>query len=272
MNKFCLSVLTFAFAFSLSAQSVFKNSELTVSPIDKGVWVVETVDGTTMYIVEGIRRALLIDTGTKCDSLDRIIRKITDKPFDVAVTHNHIDHAGNIKYFSEVYMHPLDSAIRMGIEFHGKYHWLKDGDVFDLGDRKIEVSLMPGHTPGSLIFIDKDINAVYSGDAFGSGQVWLQLYPHVPMKTYYKSCARMEKIMKKQKITKIYCGHYPFLKKTLTLQYIIDMKNLAKKLSKGNTSGSQPYKMPFPTDIACPKPASATNGQAMIVYDSENIN
>jgi hypothetical protein len=30
--------------------------------------------------------------------------------------------------------------------------------------------------------------------------------------------------------------------------------------------------MPFPTDIAVPKPAFATLGEAMIVYDSENIN
>jgi glyoxylase-like metal-dependent hydrolase (beta-lactamase superfamily II) len=265
-------ILSLFCIFSLQAQEIFKNSELTISPLDKGVWVVETADMTTMYIVVGTKRALLIDTGTKCGDLNEIVRKVTDLPFDVAVTHKHIDHAGNIKYFNDVYISHLDSAIRMGIEFSGKYHWLKEGDSFDLGDRKIDVYLMPGHTPGSLVFVDKTINAVYSGDAFGSGQVWLQLYPHVPMKTYYKSCVRMEKIMHKQGITKVYCGHYPHLKRALTLQYIIDMKNLAKRLSEGDTSGSQPYQMPFKNDIAVPKPAFATLGEAMIVYDSENIN
>jgi glyoxylase-like metal-dependent hydrolase (beta-lactamase superfamily II) len=169
-------------------------------------------------------------------------------------------------------MHPADSTVRMGIEFNGAYRWLADGDVFDLGDRKIEVLLMPGHTPGSIVLIDRSINACYSGDAFGSGQVWLHLHPHVPMKTYYESCARMEKIMQEQNITKIYCGHYPYLKRALGLNYIAEMRDLAKRLSEGNTEGSRPYQMPFKTDIACDKPAMATNGMAMIVYDSENIN
>jgi glyoxylase-like metal-dependent hydrolase (beta-lactamase superfamily II) len=271
-KKISFIILSLFCILSLSAQTVFKNSELAISPLDKGVWVVETADMTTMYIVEGAKRALLIDAGTKCDSLDKIVRKITDKPFDVFITHKHIDHAGNIHYFDKVFMHPLDSAIRMEIPFSGKYVWLKEGDVFDLGDRKIEVYLMPGHTPGSLVFVDKTINAVYSGDAFGSGQVWLQLYPHVPMKDYYQSCVRMEKIMREQGITKIYCGHYPHLKRALDLQYIVDMKNLAKRLFEGDTSGSTPYKMPFKNSIVCPNPASVTNGQAMIVYDSENIN
>jgi glyoxylase-like metal-dependent hydrolase (beta-lactamase superfamily II) len=254
------------------AQEVFKNSELTISSLDKGVWVVETADMTTMYIVEGTERAMLIDTGTKCDSLDRIVRRITSKPLDVVITHNHIDHAGNIRYFDEVYMHPLDSTIRMGIEFHGKYRWMKEGDVFDLGNRKMEVFLMPGHTPGSIILIDRSINTCFSGDAFGSGQVWLQLRPHVPMTTYYESCLRMEKIMQEQDITKIYCGHYPHLKRALKLDYIVEMRDLAKRLSEGDTGDSQPYELPWKIDIACDKPAFAKNGAAIIVYDSENVN
>jgi glyoxylase-like metal-dependent hydrolase (beta-lactamase superfamily II) len=161
----------------------------------------------------------------------------------------------------------------MGIEFYGKYIWMREGDVFDLGDRKIEVVLTPGHTPGSVVLLDPSINACYSGDAFGSGQVWLQLRPHVPMSVYYNSCVRMEKLMREQGITKLYCGHYPYLKRALDLNYLIDMKNLAKRLSEGDTSGSQPYKMPFNGgDMVCKKPAMATNGMAMIVYDSENIN
>ncbi|MDR1416558.1 MAG: MBL fold metallo-hydrolase [Prevotellaceae bacterium] len=268
----CTTLLCLLFCAVATAQEVFKNDQLAISVLDKGVWVVETADMTTMYIVEGSQRALLIDAGTKCDSLDKIVRKITQKPLDVAITHKHIDHAGNIRYFDEVFMHPLDSAVRMEIPFSGKYRWLKDGDAFDLGNRTIEVYLMPGHTPGSIILVDKAINAVYSGDAFGSGQVWLQLRPHVPMKTYYESCARMEKIMREQGVTKIYCGHYPYLKRALGADYMVAMRDLAKRLSEGDAAGSRPYQMPFKTDIACDKPAMVANGMAMIVYDSENIN
>jgi len=170
-------------------------------------------------------------------------------------------------------MHPLDTAVRMGgAGFRGKYRWLKDGDVFDLGDRKIEVIWTPGHTPGSIVLLDRAINACYTSDSFGSGQVWMQLEPHVPMKTYYESCVRMEKIMREQNITKIYVGHYPHLKRALTIDYIVDMKELAKRLSDGDTSGSKPFQMPFRISDAPANYATITLRSATIVYNSDKIN
>lgn len=250
---------------------VFKNDELSISKLEEGTWVVETSDLTTMYILEGEDRAMLIDTGTKCTDLDKVVRQITSKPLDVVITHNHLDHAGNIHYFDEVYMHPLDSTVR-DIPYEGKYIWMKEGDVFDLGGRQLEVVLMPGHTPGSIVLLDKSHNACFSGDAFGSGQVWLQLVPHVSMKDYYDSCVRMEKIMKEQGISKIYCGHYPHLKKALRLRYIIEMKDLAKRISDGEDVKAEPYLWSKNVDIAAKNSVMATNGSAAIVYDADNIN
>lgn len=42
---------------------------------------------------------------------------------------------------------------------------LKDGMVFDLGGRKIEVLWTPGHTPGSCSLLDRDNRILFSGDA-----------------------------------------------------------------------------------------------------------
>lgn len=254
-----------------NAQELFKNDEMTISKLEQKTWVVETSDMTTMYILEGNDHAMLIDTGTKCKDLDKIVLKITQKPLLVVLTHNHGDHAGNIHYFDEVYMHPSDTTVAVNIQFEGEYKWMEDGQVFDLGGRKVEVYLMPGHTPGSVVFIDRSIQAAFTGDTFGSGQVWLQLRPHVPMTEYYASCVRMEKIMNEQNITKLYVGHYPHVKRLLDMNYIKDMKNLAKRLSEGDISGAENYPN-MGLDIACEKPMIAVNGQAMIVFDPENIN
>ncbi|MCI1648071.1 MAG: MBL fold metallo-hydrolase [Bacteroides sp.] len=272
MKKVVMFFLFCEIALVPFAQEVYKNDELTISKLADKTWVVETSDNTTMYILEGEKRAMLIDTGTKCAALDKIVRKITAKPLYVVVTHNHVDHAGNIRYFKEVYMHPADSIVRVTIPFNGKYIWLRDGQIFDLGNRKIEVKWMPGHTPGSIVLLDRNIHACYSGDAFGSGQVWLQLRPHVPMKTYYESCVHMEKIMEKEEITSIYCGHYPYLHRALGLQYIIDMKNLAKCISDGDNIDVKPYPYSNNVDISSKKSVFAKSGSAMIVYDSEHIN
>lgn len=255
----------------MTAQEVFKNEELTISKLEDRTWVIETNDQTTMYILEGDDQAMLIDTGTKCEELDRVVREITRKPLVVVLTHNHRDHAGNIHYFDEVYMHPADTTVATNAHYEGEFKWMNDGDLFDLGGREIEVLLMAGHTPGSVVFVDRSIQAAFTGDAFGSGQVWLHLTPHVPMSEYYASCVRMEKVMNEQNITKLYVGHFPHVKRPLAIDYIVDMKDLAKRLSEGDTTGAEEYPS-MGIDIAAKKPMIAANGQAMIVFNPEKIN
>ena len=262
LTLFCL----LAGGFTATAQ-VFKNSDLEISQLEDHVWVIETTDKTSMYIVEGTDKAMLIDTGTKCDKLDEVVRKITQKPLYVLITHAHGDHAGNIQYFPEIYLHPADTVL-LNKSYKGVIHFVKDGQVFDLGGKKIEVAHMPDHTPGSIVLLDKKAGSCYSGDAFGSGHVLLQLRPLATMKTYIISCKKMEKLMV-EGITKIYCGHYPHVKKALTLDYLISMRNLAESLDNGTDKSAIPFTTKV--SIGCDNPMIATNGPARIVYDPEHI-
>jgi len=261
-----LVVLLFSGWFA-SAQSVFKNNDLEISKLEDKVWVIETTDKTTMYLIEGTEKALLIDTGTKCEKLDEVIRKITQKPLDVVITHAHGDHAGNIRFFNEIYLHPADTVL-LDKTYKGKVHFVSDGYVFDLGGKKIEVSYMPAHTPGSIVLLDRKAGSYYSGDAFGSGQVWLQLRPYAPMKTYIESCKKMEKLMDGG-ITKIYCGHYPYVKKAYTKQYITQMRTLAEELVNGTAPKATPH--PQKVSIGSENPMMVTLGEATIVFDPEHI-
>jgi len=52
MNKLILlTVLMFSFT-SLFSQA-FKNEELTITKLEEGMWIIETIDNTTMYLIEG---------------------------------------------------------------------------------------------------------------------------------------------------------------------------------------------------------------------------
>ncbi len=250
---------------------VFKNAQLTITQLEDAMWVVETSDHTTMYIIEGSEKAVLIDTGTDCASLDSIVRLITNKPLYVVITHMHPDHAGNVRYFNEIWLHPADTVLlgKMGVHYEGVIHYVRDNDVFELGDRTLEVKHMPGHTPGSIVLLDYQSGNCYSGDAFGSGQVWMQLEPHVSMKVYAASCRKLE-ILMDEEITKIYCGHYPYVKKAYDKSYMTDMRTLAEKLSEGTAPKGEPY--PIKTPVGSQNPMITTLGSAMIVYDPENIN
>jgi hypothetical protein len=42
---------------------------------------------------------------------------------------------------------------------------LEDGQVFDLGGRKVEVIHTPGHTEGEVVFLDPSTRILFSGDA-----------------------------------------------------------------------------------------------------------
>ena len=270
MKKVNILFLMLAVCVSLCGQEVFKNSELAISKLEKDVYVVETSDMTTMYIIEGRDRAALIDTGTKCEALDSIVALITQKPLLVIATHAHGDHIGNIRYFREIYIHPADSVLMKAANYKGVVHDLHAGQVIDLGGKQLEIDLLPGHTPGSIVLFDKADGIAYTGDAFGSGQVWMQLQPHVPMTTYHTSCRRMLKWMDGG-IGKIYCGHYPYLKRALGRDYMERMTSLAKRLSEGNTEGSATA-MNINVRPGGKRPMLLADGDAVIVFDPDNIN
>lgn len=254
-----------------SSQEVFRNNDLSITKLEKNMWVVETADNTTMYIIEGIQKAMLIDTGTKCTKLDSVVKLITQKPLIVMVTHIHPDHAGNIKYFDQIYFHPGDTVLMrtMKVVYNGKINYVSDGEKFDLGGTTIEALFTPGHTPGSIVLLDRKAGNCYSGDAFGSGQVWMQLLPHVSMSIYAQSCRTMEALMDKG-ITKIYCGHYPYVKKAFDKTYMTEMRQLAEELSNGNTKEAKSYPTKLP--IGAKNPMIITKGGASIVFDPEKIN
>lgn len=251
-------------AESTVPQPRFTNADLTATDIEPGVTVIETSDKTTMYLVEGDSIAMLIDTGTKCEDLDKVVEALTDKPYIVVATHGHYDHIGNVNYFPEFYMHPADLALdsKQLKEYTGTILPMADGDVFDLGGRRLEVVLTPGHTPGSVCLVDYDNRMAFTGDAFGSGQLWMQLQPQVPFATLAESCGRVIELMAGRGIDRLYVGHYPYLKAPLGLDYLIDVALMARRLDAGDTAGS--------TEFGADGARLLQQGAAQIVFRPEN--
>ena len=264
--KWILLIISLLITSSVFSQEVFKNDDLTISVLEKNVWVIDAPGNVTMYLIEGENKAMLIDTGNTCEDLDKIVRSITQKPLLVVVTHAHPDHVGNLNYFDEIYLHPDETVLlkSYNTNYKGKVNYMSEGDIFDLGGKKIEVRLMPGHTSGSVILLDWATGCCYSGDAFGSGQVvWMQLQHHLPMTTYYESCKKMLELMDKG-ITKIYGGHFSQSKRNaLGKDYVQKMERLALLIIEGKAD-PKPYKY---GDLEA---AVIMDGDVGIVYDPIN--
>ena len=223
----------------IGGQEAFKNGEVVFHQIDDHTWVGtgNLVFNESMYIVEGNDKAVLIDNGTKIADLDKIVASITKKPVMVVATHVHSDHMGNVGYFPEVYINPGDDAsiARTMPDYKGKVKYLKDGQIFDLGGRQLEVVFTPAHTPGSTTFIDKAAGYGFSGDSFGSGNLLLFGGTFSQLIT---TCEKMDAIMKKDNIKILYPGHYDG-KNTETQKRVNDLITLSKDVLSGKVKGEK---------------------------------
>ena len=76
----------------------------------------------------------------------------------------------------------------------------------------------------------------------------------------------MEKLMDSG-ITKVYCGHYVYVKKPYDKSYITAMRQLAE----GLLNGTAPEAKPYPTKVGCPNPMFVESGPATIVFDPDYL-
>jgi len=145
-----------------------------------------------MYLVEGTKRAALIDTGSGVGSLRRYVEALTAKPVVVLLTHGHVDHAMGAPEFDEVWMNHADDRVHRAHESLAvrrqflelspfrddvedadyvtpgvceNYRALRDGDSFDLGGVTVTMLACPGHTKGSMTALLREERMLLLGDA-----------------------------------------------------------------------------------------------------------
>ncbi len=91
---------------------------------------------------------------------------------------------------------------------------LRDGQVFDLGDRKVTVYEAPGHTPGCVAFLDEKTRILFCGDAcncnLGLGSP-RDSDKFISIQTAHRGLKRLLD-MKGDKFDKVYNGHHDFRK------------------------------------------------------------
>lgn len=156
-----------------------------------GVRVIRDFENDKMYLITGSQRGLFIDAGMGSGDLRGYVESfIGDLPLDVFITHGHPDHIATMGQFQtdyDVYMHHDDLpmvqlfADRLHVEIDlEKIKDVREGCIFDLGDRQLQVYHIPGHSKGCLVLLDEENGILFSGDAIGSNgpttvdALWLQ--------------------------------------------------------------------------------------------------
>ncbi len=182
--------------------------------------------GVNMYLLLGDKRGLLIDTGQVPGEL-RVLCDELIEDYDVVNTHGHFDHVMADDQFEKILINdndlPLLRESYKNEELPFETENVTDGQLFDLGDRFIKAVAMPGHTSGSIGFIDLERRIIYSGDSL-MRNVSLQHNGNTGPSGYK---ATLQKLWKEHGDEFDYCipahGHRAFGFRPLEKEYILKM-------------------------------------------------
>ena len=173
------------------------------------------------YLIIGSDSALLFDTGNGLGNIKAIVDQLTDKPVQVLNSHSHFDHIGGNYQFEKILSPSTEFSMANSRGNDGQQikteasaaalctdlpegvteenHHINSyeitarvdgGDVIDLGNRKLEVLMIPGHTDDSLALLDRKSGLLWTGDSFYEGPIWL-FFPETDLAAYQKSLARL---------------------------------------------------------------------------------
>ena len=194
----------------------------TVGRIDAQTYVISEPrhwERPHCYLLEGSERSLLIDTGLGICDISVPVSELTSKHVTAALTHAHWDHIGGLWHYGDFCAHaaelswltggfPLPAAAVREMLARGyvlpegfdaaKYELfqgsparlLGDGDVIDLGGRRIEAVHTPGHSPGHLCFYERERGYLFTGDLVYEGELYA-FYPSTDPEAYLASVEKI---------------------------------------------------------------------------------
>jgi len=214
-----------------------------------------------IYLVIGTKRAALIDTGLGTGNLRKIVESITQLPILVLHTHGHGDHIGADALFDEIYLndkevgisgngYPEDISKEEKLKFIEQllqdntnlyeqikgniveniktdYININDGDIIDLGELQLEAIATPGHTRGSLSYVNRRDHYAFTGDGiadihwFDNDLISLEEFLHTL--NYFDE--------KATNVENIYAAHLP---EAFHLQLVHDLQESAKDILEGS--------------------------------------
>lgn len=162
------------------------------------------------YLIVGSRRALVFDSGPGVRDIAPVVRALSSLPVVALPSHLHFDHVGNLDHFANVALPDLpalraqapNNVLSFGFyQFLGFVEgfrrrdvrvteWVRPDTEIDLGDRRLQLLSVPGHTPDSVVLLDRAANRLFAGDFIYPSSIYAFL-PGANLRDYSLSAARL---------------------------------------------------------------------------------
>ena len=216
----------------LDLPEVYRDDNIVFWKLDDHTWIGSgnRVSSETLYLIEGKDKAVLLDAGTHIPDLDKIVAGITKKPVSLLLTHGHGDHVGAAGCFDELWINNADASMLR--KYKGKIHHIENGQKFDLGGRVLEAYYTPGHTAGSVTFLEVGTDKGYSGDAFGNTNLLIM----TDLSTMIRTCKESVGYFKANGYERFYNGHF-WGDNLETIQRIEDIQRIVEEVLAGTLEG-----------------------------------
>ena len=163
--------------------------DYNIIQMNENTWRIED-GGVRFFLLTGTEKALLIDSGMMIQNAKEIAESLTDLPISLLNTHADRDHIGSNEEFASFYMHLAEEPLYRRSGKPGTIIPVQEGDTIDLGQRKLEIIDLPGHTPGSIGVLDVAARVLISGDPIQRHGKIFMFGQHRNMEAYIESLER----------------------------------------------------------------------------------
>lgn len=169
-----------------AAEAGLKAAILPVTPFQQNCTLLW--DPTTLI-------GAVIDPGGDLDHIEKAISEIGMKVEKILLTHGHIDHAAGAAELKERLgvpiegPHEADRPLLDALEAQGQTYglparpvtpdrWLDEGDTVTVGGHSFDVLHCPGHSPGSVVLVNRKQRFAIVGDVIFQGSIGRTDFPY----------------------------------------------------------------------------------------------
>jgi hydroxyacylglutathione hydrolase len=144
---------------------------------------------------EATKIGAVVDPGGDLADIQAAIAKLGITIEKILLTHGHIDHAGGAEDLRNALgvkiegPHAADKLLLDNLDKQGQAYsipaknvrpdrWLNEGDTVMVGSHVFEILHCPGHSPGSVVMVNRAQKFMFAGDVIFQGSIGRTDFPY----------------------------------------------------------------------------------------------